>query len=104
MKIPSARPVPVRFEFAVPEGRAEGWGRFGRLSAGEAEFLTRFRLERGDRLVLAFDLPGERFEGVPARVAQAWTDADGYCAADLRFEERASRLRLGRALRDLLSR
>ena len=104
MKRRGAKLVPVRFSPNVPDGGAEGWGRFTRLAANGGELLTRFRLQKGDRLVLDFELTGERFGAFPAQVARAATDIDGYYAAELRFLGPSSQVRLGRVLRDLLAR
>lgn len=103
MKIPSIKQLPVRFSHAGPEARADGWGRFTRFSANRAELLTRFRIERGDRLLLSFELHGERFHERAAQVIRASTDMDGYYGAQLRFQSVTTQVKLGRVLRDLLS-
>ena len=98
------RHVPVRFAFDEGEGRQDGWGRFMELAAMEARLSTRFRLEKGDRVFLDFELPGERFVGVPAEVTRSGKDEDGYTLARIGFHDEVCRVRLARALHGLLSR
>ncbi|MBI3549322.1 MAG: hypothetical protein HY078_09810 [Elusimicrobia bacterium] len=99
-----SRSLPARFAHAVPDSRAEGWGRLLRLGPNRADLLTRFNLEKGDRLVMEFEAFGEAFERVRARVVSAQRDADGYVVARLSFEAPLAQVRLGRVLRDALSR
>jgi len=104
MKDRSPKLLPVRFSYPEAQSRKDGWGRLTRLSAVGGELLTRFQVERGQRLALTFDLVGERFEDLPAEVTAAAQDVDGYCAARLKFTDERTALRLERALRDILAR
>lgn len=96
--------LPVLLTFEPAAARQDGWGRLARLTSGGAELSTATRLVVGETLFLAFELAGDRFEGVAARVAHAEDDADGHRLAELRFTDEVQRRRLARALTDVLSR
>ncbi|MFH1725029.1 MAG: hypothetical protein ABII00_10465 [Elusimicrobiota bacterium] len=102
MRVDSSRFIPVLFDFADDEARQRCWGRFLELRADGARLITRSLVERGWRLRLRFDLPGEWIEGVLADVRDADRDEDGYYVCDLRFGAEEDRVRLGRALRRIL--
>ncbi|MFI5361148.1 MAG: hypothetical protein ACHQ49_04190 [Elusimicrobiota bacterium] len=95
-------PVLLRFEPAA--ARLDGWGRLVSLTSGGAELATATRLAVGEGALLTFELAGERFEGIRARVAHAEFDADGHRLAELRFIDEVQRRRLAKALTDVLSR
>jgi hypothetical protein len=95
-------PVLLRFEPAA--ARQDGWGRLVRLTSGGAELSTATRLVVGEGVLLSFELAGDRFEGVRARVAHAEDDDDGHRLAELLFTDEVERRRLAKALTDVLSR
>ncbi|HBL18404.1 MAG: hypothetical protein A2X36_14465 [Elusimicrobia bacterium GWA2_69_24] len=102
MRVDSARFIPVLIRFA--DGEVEdSWGRFIELGPGGGRLITRRRVRDADPLLLSFDLPGERLEGLPARVRRSWTDADGYCVASFGFPDAEVKEKLGRILRRILS-
>ena len=96
--------IPVLLTFEPAAARQDGWGRLVTLNSGGAELSTAARLVAGETALLAFELGGDRFEGVRARVSHAEDDADGHRLAELRFIDEAQRRRLARALTDVLSR
>jgi hypothetical protein len=100
----SAAMLPVLLRFAPAAARLDGWGRLVRLTSGGAELSTATRLVVGEDLLLSFELAGDRFEEIRARVAHAEDDADGHRLAELRFTDEVQRRRLARALTDLLAR
>lgn len=104
MRVVSARHVPVRFAFEAAESREEGWGRLERLHPLGGRVITRFRLEEGDRVFLAFEAAGESFSGAPAKVERSSRDEDGYYLADVRLQDEVEARRLGAALRGLVAR
>lgn len=95
--------LPVRIGFAAADGRGDGWGRLLALSAGRAQLETGDRLAAGDRLVLWFELAGERYDEFYAEVFRAERDADGTWSAELRWLDPIMRRRLARALLAVLS-
>jgi hypothetical protein len=96
--------LPVLLRFAPAAARLDGWGRLSRLTSGGAELSTGTRLVAGEVVLLSFELAGDRFEGVLARVAHAEFDADGLRLAELRFLDEVQRRLLAKALTDVLSR
>ena len=96
--------LPVLLRFAPAAARQEGWGRLVRLTSGGAELSTATRLVAGEGLFLSFELAGDRFEGIRARVAHAEDDVDGHRLAELAFTDAVERRRLAQALTDVLSR
>lgn len=104
MRVQSGKTVPASFAFEAAEGREDGWGRLVRLHPRGGRLCTRFRLEPGDRVRLAFEAAGAGFEGVWAKVERAERDEDGYITADLRLEDEVHVHRLGAALRGLVTR
>ena len=90
----SAAYLPVLLTFAPSAARQDGWGRLVKLTSGGAELSTATRLVAGEVLLLSFELAGDRFEGVRARVAHAEDDADGHRLAELRFTDEVERRRL----------
>lgn len=101
MKLISSQLIPARFSYPELESRQEGWGRLTHLSARGARLLTRFRLVKGERLLLSFDLGGEELIEIVSAVASVDSDPDGYFVAELRFPAEDSRLSIGRVLRDM---
>lgn len=104
MSASSAVRLPVLVAFPEPAGRADGWGRFLELSAAGAKLSTLTRLSPRERVLLSFELAGERFRELAAEVTAASLDADGYCAAEVLFPDEVERRRLAKALLDLLTR
>ena len=96
--------LPVLLRFAPSAARTDGWGRLAALTSGGAELSTATRLVAGEAVLLSFELAGDRFEDVRARVAHAEDDADGHRLAELRFTDEVERRRLAKALTDVLSR
>ncbi|MFH2202390.1 MAG: hypothetical protein ABIJ96_04705 [Elusimicrobiota bacterium] len=103
MKVNAARFIPVLVAFPEAEARQESWGRFLELQSNRARLITRTRMEKGDVLILTFDLPGEAFAGVDAEVARAAADEDGYYVCTVLFPEEEQRVRLGRTLQRILA-
>ncbi len=100
----AASPIPVLLRFEPDAARLDGWGRLVSLTSGGAELSTATRLVSGEGVLLSFELGGEHFEGVRARVSHAEDDADGRRLAELRFFDEVQRRRLAKALTDVLSR
>ncbi len=96
--------LPVLLRFAPAAARQESWGRLVSLTSGGAELSTATRVVVGEVVLLSFELGGDRFEGVRARVAHAEDDADGHRLAELLFTDEVERRRLAKALTDVLSR
>lgn len=96
--------IPVLLRFAPAAARQEGWGRLVSLTSGGAELSTATRLVVGEGVFLSFELAGDRFEGVRARVAHAEDDSEGHRLAELLFTDEVERRRLAKALTDVLSR
>ena len=95
-------PVLLRFEPAA--ARLDGWGRLVRLTSGGAELSTATRLVPGEGVLLSFELAGERFDEVRARVAHVEDDADGHRIVELLFLDEVERRRLAKSLVDVLAR
>ena len=96
--------LPARLDFPAEDGRAPGWGKLDSLTPGSARLTTLAGLLRGQVVLLTFEVGGERFRELPARVAGSEPDADGFCAADLDFTDQRERRRLAKVLLDVLSR
>ena len=96
--------LPVLLRFEAEAARLDGWGRLARLTSGGAELGTATRLVPGEGVLLSFELAGDRFDDVRARVAHVEDDADGHRLAELRFIDEAQRRRLAKALTDVLAR
>lgn len=96
--------LPVLLRFPPESARQDAWGRLTRLTAGGAELATAVRLVRDEGVLLSFELGGERFEEVRARVAHAEDDADGRRLVELLFRDEVQRRSLAKALIDVLSR
>lgn len=103
MRVQAARFLPVVIAFPEEEGREECWGRLLSVQAGAARLLSRFRLRRGEPLLLSFDAAGELFDRLPAAVGSVRRDADGWFLAEVRFPEASDRVRLGRWLTRILA-
>ena len=84
--------------------REVSWGRLLSLSARAAALSTQSALSRGEIVFLSFELSGERFKEIPARVEDSAVDLDGYTQAELVFTDEVERRRLAKTLLDLLSR
>jgi hypothetical protein len=95
--------VPALLRFSGASARQDAWGRLLRLNAGGAELSTAARLTKGERLVVGFELGGERL-AVSAAVDEVDADADGQTLAVLSWHDLVERRRLSRALADILSR
>ena len=100
----SASLVPVRIRFPGEFARQETWGRLLELSASAAVLSTQTPLKALERILLGFEVNGELFRNLPARVDHAEADEDGFCRAELRFQDEVEKRRLARVLADLLSR
>jgi hypothetical protein len=96
--------LPVKLSFVAEDGRADAWGRLAWLSAAGAEIETLAALSPGERVLLSFEVNGETFESARARVDHAQTDSDGFCSAELLFEDPLDKRRLAKTLLDALSR
>lgn len=96
--------LPVLLRFGPESARLDGWGRLVTLTSGGAELSTATRLVVGEAVLLFFELAGDRFEGVRARVAHAEDDSEGHRLAELRFIDEVERRRLAKALTDILAR
>ncbi len=97
------RLIPVLLAFPAAAARQDAWGRLTVLTSGGAELSTAARLAAGERVLLSFELGGDRFEGLRARVSRAEDDADGHRLAELSFEDPVQRRALARVLTDLLA-
>lgn len=96
----SALALPV----ALRREGGEAWGHLVSVTAGGARLVTLTELSRGEGLWASFELAGERFKDLAAVVDDARPDAEGYCAADLRWTDPVERRRLAKALLDALAR
>jgi hypothetical protein len=95
--------VPALLRFAGSAARQDSWGRLLKLTAGGAELSTAARLEKGETVIVRFELGGERL-ALSARVHHVRDDDDGARLAELRWSDMVERRRLARALLDTLSR
>ena len=98
------RDLPAQLAFEPALSRPDAWGRLESLSAAGARLLTLARVERGERVLLSFEVNGERFDALDARVAHRELDPDGYSLVELDFTRPTERRRLSGALLDVLSR
>ena len=96
--------LPVLLRFAPAAARQDGWGRLVTLTSGGAELSTATRLVVGEVVLLSFELAGDRFDGVRARVVHAEDDSEGHRLAELLFTDEVERRRLAKALTDVLAR
>jgi hypothetical protein len=96
--------VPVRLDFGPDDGRAESWGSLESLTPAGARLSTLARLSRGQPVLLTFELGGETFTELRARVTHAAVDPDGFCEAELDFADILARRKLAALLLDVLSR
>lgn len=96
-------PLPVLLRFPPSSARVEAWGKLLRLTAGGADLTTAVRLVTGEGVLLSFELGGEAFEDLRARVTHA-EDDDGHRLAELRFVDEVQRRRVAKALTEVLSR
>jgi len=96
--------VAVLLRFPPEAARQDAWGRLVVLTSGGAELSTAVRLLKGEGVLLSFELGGERFEDVRARVEHAEDDQDGHRLAELRFLDEVQRRALAKALTDVLAR
>ena len=104
MRRAAAVAAPVLLRFPAQEARAESWGRLRELTASSARLSTQAALSRRDRVLVCFELGGERFKDLPAAVEWVETDADGFFSVELRFSDEVEKRRLARALLDALAR
>jgi hypothetical protein len=100
----SATFVPVLLRFPGELAREEGWGRLLELAASAAQLSTQTPLRPLERMLLSFEVHGERFKDLRAQVAHCEIDEDGFYRAELRFQDEVEKRRLARTLADLLSR
>jgi hypothetical protein len=98
------RDLPVALAFDPAAGRQDAWGRLESLSALGARLLTLSRVEKRERLLLSFELNGERFDALDASVSHVEQDPDGYSVIEADFVSPLVRRRLSAALLDALSR
>ena len=96
--------VPVLLRFEPASARQDAWGRLTRLTSGGAEMSTAVRLAREEGVLLSFELGGERFEEMRARVGHAEDDADGHRLVELLFTDEVQRRALAKALVEVLAR
>ncbi|MFA6003342.1 MAG: hypothetical protein WC881_04670 [Elusimicrobiota bacterium] len=104
MSVRSANFVPALLRFPGEAAREDSWGRFVELAASTAILATQTPLQALDKVLLSFEVYGEKFKDLPAMVENSITDDDGFCRADLRFQDEVEKRRLARCLADLLSR
>jgi len=95
--------VPALLRFPGSAARQDSWGRLLKLTAGGADVSTPAALAKGDKVIVQFDLGGERLS-LAASVHYAYDDADGQRGAELRWTDMKERRALARALVDVLSR
>lgn len=95
--------VPALLRFPGSSARQDAWGRLLKITAGGGELSTPAKVEKGERLLVDFELGGERLR-IRARVHHAYDDDDGGRVAELRWADMVERRRLARALLDVLSR
>lgn len=100
----AARFLPALLAFPPAAARQDAWGRLVALTSGGAVLSTGACLRRGEDVLVSFELGGDRFESLSARVAHAEDDADGHVLAELRWRDEAERRRLAKALTDVLAR
>lgn len=100
-RAPSLIPALVRFPGGA--ARQDAWGRLLELTAGGAVLSTAATLRLGEELTLSFELGGEEFRSVPARVSHVEPDLDGQTWAELRFADELERRRLAKTLLDVLA-
>lgn len=98
------RRLPARLAFGLEDGRAESWGSLESLTPAGAGLSTLAHLARGQEVTLSFELAGQVFEGLRARVTDAVFDEDGFCAARVDFLDILARRDLSKILLDVLSR
>lgn len=104
MRVNSARFIPVLLSFPEVEGRVEALGRILELRSTGGRIITRTRVESGAELKLSFELPGEAFAGLDVAVVRSAADSDGYHVLEFRLTGEEGKVRLGRALRSILTR
>jgi hypothetical protein len=104
MRRSSAATVPALLRFPPELARQDGWGRLQELSSSFAVVSTLTSLERRERVLLSFEVAGEKYRELPAEVVCAERDVDGYVVAELRFLDEVERRRLARTLLEVLSR
>lgn len=104
MRARSAVRLPAVVSFPGEAGRESGWGRLLELSASTAVLSTNLPLSRLERVLLSFELGGERFESLACSVSFKESDEDGYTRAELSFADEPEKRRLARLLLDVLAR
>ncbi len=104
MRRASPAAVPALLRFAPGLGRLDGWGRLQELSSSFAVVSTLTVLARRERVLLSFEVAGERYREVGAEVVWVQSDSDGFCVAELRFVDEVEKRRLARTLLEVLSR
>lgn len=98
------RDVPVQLAFEPASGLQDAWGRIETLSPVGTRLLTLARLQKRARVLLSFEVNGERFDQLDALVSHSEMDPDGYSLVELDFVSPLVRRRLSAALLDALSR
>ena len=96
--------VPVLLRFPGEFAREDAWGRLLELAASAAILSTQAPLRPLDKVLVSFEVYGERFRDLPALVENAANDEDGFCRAQLRWQDEVEKRRLARVLADILSR
>lgn len=90
--------VPALLRFPGSAARQDSWGRLLKLTAGGADVSTLAALAKGDKVIVTFELGGERLS-LSASVHYAYDDG-----AELRWTDMKERRGLAKVLVDVLSR
>lgn len=93
--------LPVKLSCAAEE---RGWGRLESLTPSRARLVTLCLVHRFETVELSFELAGERFSDVRAKVDYCSRDEDGFWTADVDFLDPLFKRRLATTLADALSR
>ncbi|MDD5656393.1 MAG: hypothetical protein PHF00_03965 [Elusimicrobia bacterium] len=104
MSAKSAVFLPVLLRFPGLLAREDGWGRLLELAASAAVLASQSPVKAGDKILLCFEVHGEKFEDLRAVVEHAVFDEDGFCRAELRFNDEVHKRRLARVLLDVIAR
>ena len=100
----SPKLIPVLISFPEAAARQDGWGRLVDLSGSGAHLSALLELRRAETVTLSFEVGGEPFHAVSARVTFVEADHDGYSLAELRFTDEVEKRRLARTILETLSR
>jgi hypothetical protein len=94
--------VPALLRFPGSAARQDSWGRLLKITAGGAELSTAAALTKGEMVLVAFELGGEKLL-ILARVHHAGKDDDGRPLAELAWSDMVERRRLARVLLEVLA-